>query len=81
MQFFKKFHIPAPGSQNESSHHDKNDESKKNDAATGKVNDTKDTDKKAKTIKSKLRDALQQWANDDARDIAEDDSTPLRSGL
>ncbi len=34
-----------------------------------------------KSFKTSLRDALQEWSNDDARDIAEDDSTPLRSGL
>ena len=31
--------------------------------------------------KSGIRKALQQWSNDNARDIAEDDSTPLRSNL
>ncbi len=31
--------------------------------------------------KSGIREALQQWSNDNARDIEEDDSTPLRSNL
>lgn len=29
-----------------------------------------------KSFKTSLRDALQEWSNDDARDIEEDDSTP-----
>lgn len=34
-----------------------------------------------KKEKSSFKDALQQWSNDNARDIAEDNSTPLRSNL
>lgn len=34
-----------------------------------------------KKEKSGLQESLQQWSNDNARDIAEDDSTPLRSNL
>ncbi len=30
---------------------------------------------------SKWHDALQQWANDNERDIEEDDADPLKSGL
>ena len=63
---------------------------------TGNADKNQEEQKKAKTDKekkdtteevvheeknSKFKDALQQWANDDARDIAEDDSTPMRSGL
>ena len=34
-----------------------------------------------KSFKEKVKDALQEWSNDNERDIQEDDSTPLRSGL
>ena len=34
-----------------------------------------------KSFKEKVKDALQDWSNDNERDIEEDDNTPLRSGL
>lgn len=38
-------------------------------------------DHKGKSLKEKVKDALQEWSNDNERDIEEDNSTPLRSGL
>ncbi len=74
MQNFKRSYIPDPGNRNETSHNDK----KENEAIPGKSDEEI---KEKKSLSSKIHDALQQWSNDDARDIAEDDSTPLRSGL
>ena len=76
MQFFKKFYMPTPGGENETGSGNKDDKRDKDD--TGKE---ADKDKDEKKGHSKLHDALQQWSNDDARDIEEDDSSPLRSGL
>ncbi|MEJ7625941.1 MAG: hypothetical protein WKF35_03675 [Ferruginibacter sp.] len=73
MQIIKKYYNTNPGNETGSSE---------------KLNENPDDNNKNKVenegttpIKNKIKDALQQWANDDARDIAEDDSTPLRSGL
>ena len=40
----------------------------------------KDEEEEGKN-KSSFKEALQQWSNDNERDIAEDNSTPLRSNL
>jgi len=77
MHLFKKFYMPLPGTDDEKGNN-------KNEDDVNKTTDDKNKTEQGKdeiVHKSKLQDALQQWANDDARDIAEDDSTPLRSGL
>ena len=76
MQNIKKMFIPSPGDRNETG----------NTGNAGKRNDKKEdeeiNEKSEKSEgKSKLDEALQQWSNDDARDRAIDDSSPLRSGL
>ena len=68
--------MPEPGDQNQTG-----PDKKKDDKDAADKENAKDQDKDKKSIKSKLHDALQQWSNDDARDIAEDDASPLRSGL
>ena len=75
MKFLKKFFMPEPADQN------KPGSDKKNQKEDIKGSTDKDQDKDKRKGKSKFDEALQQWANDDARDIAEDDASPLRSGL
>ncbi len=58
-----------------------NDKHTKKDEPVGKEKPVKDEDKKKDEKHSTFRDALQQWSNDNERDIAEDNSTPLRSNL
>ena len=67
--------MPSPGNENEKGQMDKE---KMKEEEQDKENPP---EKHSKTIGAKLRDALQDWSNDDARDIEEDDSSPLRSGL
>jgi hypothetical protein len=58
------------------------DDNKKTTPVSDKSKSDKKKDKKdTEKDETKEKSALQQWANDNARDIAEDDSTPLRSGL
>ena len=76
MQYFKKLYTPAPGNENENAQDDEKDIAKE------KLGVDKDGNPiKEKSIGAKIHDALQEWSNDDARDIEEDDSTPMRSGL
>lgn len=37
--------------------------------------------KEDESVLDKIKDALQDWANDNERDIEEDDNSALRSGL
>jgi hypothetical protein len=81
MQLLKKFYGVDPADKNEAgsaarkSNPDKDSTKNDPDARKGSAEDA------ANTNEEKPRSALQQWANDNARDIEEDDSTPLRSGL
>jgi len=77
MQTIKKFFTPDPGNRNESSGSENSSGRTDNSQEQSEINENADK----KKGKSKFDEALQQWSNDDARDRAEDDSTPLRSGL
>lgn len=62
---------------------DKNKDESKNIPAEEKTND-EETEPNAEEHPhkhSKWHDALQQWANDNEKDIEEDDADPLKSGL
>lgn len=78
MQLLSKYYAPLPGNEFDPREKHQNDDESRDENI-----DPADESESAepKTFKSSLRDALQEWSNDDARDIAEDDSTPLRSGL
>lgn len=83
MQLITKFFSPLTGNSGQDPKN-ANLDPDRTDFSDGSSSD--DTDNTAdetehKSFKTSLRDALQEWSNDDARDIAEDDSTPLRSGL
>lgn len=71
-----KFYSPDPGNRN-------NESGKKEELRTDeeKLEETTDRDSEDSSGKSKIEQALQDWSNDDARDRAIDDSSPLRSGL
>lgn len=80
MQSMQKFFYPLPGNSND---FDPKDISKKDDEVIEP--DVEQGDDAAgiegehgenKSFKTSLRDALQEWSNDDARDIEQDDSTP-----
>lgn len=83
MQLSKKFFSPLPNNDipdpKDQNHHEDNPVSSDNPMSDSSEDANIDSD--PKSFKASLRDALQEWSNDDARDIAEDDSTPLRSGL
>lgn len=56
--------------------------SKNDDAsAAKKSSEEANPSEEHKSIKEKIKDALQDWSNDNERDIEADDSDPLRSGL
>ena len=59
---------------------DSNSEFKKNQEPENKLPEDENVEEK-ETVMDKIKDALQDWSNDNERDIQEDDSTPLRSGL
>lgn len=56
--------------------------SKNDDASAAKKNSEEaKPSEEHKSFKEKIKDALQDWSNDNERDIEADDSDPLRSGL
>ncbi len=69
--------MAAPGDRNETSS-DRKEELREEKDTPVELNPD---EQHHKSGKSKIEEALQQWSNDDERDRAEDDSTPLRSGL
>ncbi len=71
MKFLSKFYLPEPDPKNTPVQEPKNSDDK--DASNRSEDNTPE--------KSSLEEALQQWSNDNARDIAEDDADPLKSGL
>lgn len=83
MQPNKRFFSPLSGNENpdpkDGASHDESAMSSDNENAAN--SDEPEHGSEHKSFKTSLRDALQDWSNDDARDIEEDDSTPLRSGL
>ncbi len=83
MQLNKRFFSPFQSNDNtdpkDGTPHDESAMSSDNESAAN--TDEPEHGSEHKSFKTSLRDALQDWSNDDARDIEEDDSTPLRSGL
>lgn len=79
MKFLNKYFI-AGSVQHEDSANAPDDKEKiksSNEEEKKEVKEEKEKEKKETAFDK----ALQEWANDNARDIAEDDSTPLRSNL
>lgn len=85
MQTITKCYSPLPGNGDDVDPKHKTQEDEKNVEAesflTGNKSEDQERHTKHKGFRAALREALQEWSNDDARDIEEDDSTPLRSGL
>ena len=83
MSYLTRFYSPAPdevpGAQRDASR-DGNKDPFKDDKEMNKKVLENDAEPKPKG-RSKIKDALQEWSNDDERDRAIDDSSPLRSGL
>ncbi len=78
MDIIKKFDAPesTDPDANPTPNHDNSDETTRK-APEHSESKRHDHD----SLKDKIKDALQEWSNDNERDIQEDDSTPLRSGL
>ena len=83
MQLSKRFFSPLPSNDDlDPKDSVSEDRGPVNSDSSDSANDADVPDEtEHKSFKTSLRDALQDWSNDDARDIAEDDSTPMRSGL
>lgn len=83
MPLTKKFFSPLPTSDSldPKDTNLNNEKSEATGSSRNEDNNEAEDGSDNKSFKTSLRDALQEWSNDDARDIAEDDSTPLRSGL
>lgn len=59
----------------------KDESKKKSTEDQPKEGDTEPNAEEQPHKHSKWHDALQQWANDNEKDIEEDDADPLKSGL
>ena len=79
MQSSTKFYAPLPGNGSDFDPKDNIQDDEKivdSDSLLSDSNEGQEEHSDNKGFKASLRDALQEWSNDDARDIEEDDSTP-----
>ena len=85
MQSNRKFYYPLQADGDslpaEETFQENNKSSNSEDESAPDVDKVADEQDEHKASKTSLRDALQEWSNDNERDIEEDDATPLRSGL
>ncbi len=77
MDIIKKFDAPESTNPDANPTPESDQTPKKDAKETVNEND----EQHSTSLKQKIKDALQEWSNDNERDIQEDDNTPLRSGL